>query len=471
MPRDHEDTANPAATLIPTVLIISALGWMLWQLAGGGEREALMMFATLVAGMVYLLTLVNIEIGIATLILCIGLSPEMTVGGITNLRLEDFVVPVLIVAWAARHMARRDEMIPTPLRGPLVLYLGASALALLVASTRPDYNSRYGLLMLGKMCIYALIYLILHNSIRTARQFKAFVILTILVMTLSNIVSVGSLPDPLARVMGPLGETGNIYAGYLAMNLAIVLGLFTTLPSFGGRFLLGAISIFTVHSMMRTYSRTGYIALGVGILTFATLRMRRLFVLALLAAILFPILMPHSVLHRASTIGTILTERPDPSFAARVAEWQYDVTYLFPQSPLFGHGPGFRPLGWLDNDFVRALVDSGLLGLAGLLWLLWRAGRMAFATYDTIRNDAFLKGFAGGYIMALLVAIVHALGATTFTSIRTAEMFFVLTALATALHAHAREWDGQEEEPKEGPDRAEATAGPPALAAAGPHRM
>ena len=101
---------------------------------------------------------------------------------------------------------------------------------------------------------------------------------------------------------------------------------------------------------------------------------------------------------------------------------------------------------------MRVGVDLGFVGLGVFLWVLWRMGRIAFNNFDAPINDPTIKGFAAGYALAFLSVLMHMIGATSMSSIRTAEAFMILAGLASALYANREEWGlvpktREEEEP------------------------
>ena len=81
------------------------------------------------------------------------------------------------------------------------------------------------------------------------------------------------------------------------------------------------------------------------------------------------------------------------------------------------------------NEYFRVIGDLGLVGLFGFLWLLFRPLRLSSRGYRLASEGTFARGLCGGYLLAILCMMIHAWGATTFTSIRTMETFMVLTGL------------------------------------------
>jgi O-antigen ligase len=99
-------------------------------------------------------------------------------------------------------------------------------------------------------------------------------------------------------------------------------------------------------------------------------------------------------------------------------------------SPIVGRGvTGFR---FIDAQYPRLLVESGLLGFAAFSWLV---GALLVAVARVYRDaDApMVRGLAGGFLAAIVGILAHGIGANSFIIIRIMEPFWLLAALVLAL--------------------------------------
>lgn len=457
--RDHSterSESNPIGIVVAVCFLIGALAYVLVGLIGGPQEAGFWLFAGVGGLLVYILTFVDLRIGISIMIMAVGISPEMSVEDVPNIRLEDFIVPVVAFSWLTRHIAQRESFKSSLLSGPIIAYIGVMLVGGMVGLLQETIVLRSTILFVGKSMIYFLMYLVILNTTRTIQELKAYTILLILVALISTVTSLGPAyeSDAVAagRLHGPFGETANIYAGYLIMMLSLMIGMFLYVQSPGARFGLGISALIVFYGLMVTLSRTSYIALMFALVVFGLFRARRLLVLTLLIFVLVPLLAPEGIVGRVKSIYTSLTFQQQESFAARVSEWQ-DAWWRMKDKPQ-GWGPGYIPLGWVDNEYLRVGVDLGFIGLAVFLWMLWRMGRLAFNNFDAPLNDPTIKGFAAGYAIAFLAVLMHAVGATTLSSIRTAEAFMLLAGLASALYVNREEWGlVPKQEPEEDPHR------------------
>jgi O-antigen ligase len=121
--------------------------------------------------------------------------------------------------------------------------------------------------------------------------------------------------------------------------------------------------------------------------------------------------------------------RLDSSTSARLDSWKLGVEG-WAKRPLFGYGvTGF---GFMDAQFVRTLVEAGLVGLAAFLWLLWRLFRVSWETHQQMQGSRY-EGLTLGYLAGLVAMVVHAIGANTFIIVRIMEPFWFVTGIITLL--------------------------------------
>jgi O-antigen ligase len=447
MHNPDRERGSPLGTILPICIVIAVLGYVISFYFETPTEASFLPYGFTIALFVYILTFADIRIGIAAMMLAIGLSPEISIAGISNLRLEDFIIPVVFFAWITRLIVQREELQPSALKWPIILYLAVAIFSAVLGFAYGSVRPKMAILVLGKTVEYFMIFVIILNNVRTHSELKAFVVLAILISILSCFAGFIRIPSyerlyggpGLARVMGPFGETANILGGYLILHMGLIVGLFLNVEKFSHKVLLGIAFAILFYTLMLTYSRTSYIALGVGILLFGFLKQRKLLFVTAAGFILFPLIAPSAVISRASTIAQIGTERLPESFEARLYAWQRALDKTV-ESPLFGYGPSYTRLGDVDNEFVRVLQDMGIAGLLVFLWFLFVIGKQAFLVHNQVRQDKFLYGFIGGYIIAFFCIVVHAFGATSFTCIRTMETFMVLTGLMMIVVNRYGEW-------------------------------
>lgn len=436
---------NPLSVLLPMmfVTILVAVSFVMLGGKNSINNETMIPLGAVVGGIFLLLTLVDIRIGLALFTLAVGLSPEVTVAGISNIRFEDFIVPVLFLSWLTRSLMQRETLVPAPIHAPYLWMVGFSILSTLFASITGTVQGVRAFLVLGKMVEYYLIFLIFLNNLRQREQVEAYIWILLISATISAgysaLVARQFDLSPMYRVAGPYGETANIFGGYVLMNLTVAIGLYYHATNSRARFWLGLVILFLFYICMFTHSRTTFAALFGSILLFGLLKRRQSLVLCGMLLVLFLITAPDAILERAATILTIGFESGPPAWQARVASWQ-DYGTRAMENPLLGRGVGFVALGDVDNEYVRVFVDTGILGLVAFVWLLIAILIAANRTYNQIQEPGTISGFVAGYLLCVFSVAIHAFGATTMSAIRTMETFMMLSALFCSIYAHYPLW-------------------------------
>ncbi|MBI3856855.1 MAG: O-antigen ligase family protein [Planctomycetes bacterium] len=439
---DQGERPTFSGTVLQKLLLtLVPLGLLLYGLLRGTDADVHLQIGVAAAFLVYIVTFIDLTLGLAILIACVGLSPELSVAGIQNIRLEDFVVPALILSWITRMMQKRIPMAPLIVTPALPLYGAAIILSTLVGVVSGTTSLSTAILYMGKFTEFFLIYVLFVNNITRREEFRALAVFAVMVALASALMVSSAFADEGgARLSGPLGETANMYGGYLILNLAIALGLFLHSPAASGRFASAAAVVLLAIPVLYTYSRTSFVAIVAAATLFGCFKDRRLLLVALVAGLLTPVIAPAAILDRLTTISGVATGDEPSSWKSRMDAWEHFGGLTLSNSPLLGSGLASVKLGMVDNEYVRVFVDTGAIGLALFLWVLGRLGFRATTLLNRLRPQTFERGFASGYWIAFVAMMIHALGATSYTSIRTMECFIVLTGLFGALHNRCEEW-------------------------------
>jgi O-antigen ligase len=83
---------------------------------------------------------------------------------------------------------------------------------------------------------------------------------------------------------------------------------------------------------------------------------------------------------------------------------------------------------FLDSQYLRVLVETGLVGLLAFLWLQISLFRHARDVLKTTQDPLF-KGVALGFLTGFIALIVHSIGTNTFIIVRIMGPFWVLAGL------------------------------------------
>ena len=119
----------------------------------------------------------------------------------------------------------------------------------------------------------------------------------------------------------------------------------------------------------------------------------------------------------------------DTSTSARLNSWR-DGVKDWVKRPIFGYGvTGYK---FMDAQFPRVLVETGILGLWAFIYLLYSIYRLAMNNFKQLKmpmNQGIAIGFFAGYIGLLF----HAIGANTFIIVRIMEPFWLMAGIIAVL--------------------------------------
>ncbi|MHC4662188.1 MAG: O-antigen ligase family protein [Planctomycetota bacterium] len=380
----------------------------------------------------YALTLTDIRIGLVLMYFSFGFSPEFEIGGVPNIRIEDFLIPVILVAWLTKVANRRHKFEPLNVRNPILLLFFIMLMSSLFNIAFHDLEARRSLLFFVKETEYFIILLLVANNIRRRQEVRVFIILSLLICVSSAIYHYfmhkagGGI-----RLGGPEGETSNVIGAYYLIHMLLAFGLLFSVQNWRDRILLITFLIVMTVPFMRTYSRTSFVALFGAMVFVGLLRNRRMLLIALLLFTLLPVLANQTIIVRFGTVASIFSNSPPSSWNARVDGWKRYLAKV-KKAPILGHGIGSAHLV-VDNEYIKVASELGFIGLGAFLWLLSRIGMTAFYTSGMVKDPVF-KGFALGYFAILVGLMIHCIGSTSFTTIRSMMPFYFITGMLYVIY-------------------------------------
>ncbi len=374
------------------------------------------------------LSILDLRIGLGLLIFAIGVSPEFQIQGVSNLRLEDFLFPVILLSWLIRFTVRNERFTRTDLKVPILLTVFISVVSSILNSAYSQADISLCLFRLAKSAEYFLIFTITLNTVRRQEDLRRFIYLMLAVGALVGLYGMFQTFHAHSRVTGPSGETANILGGYFVFHICLALGLLSSSRRHRPWLLLGLAMM--VLPLLNTFARTSYVALFGGIVAMFVLR-RSIWIGVLALVCLVSVTLSADVSERVITILNIFQGEIPSSLESRVEGWKLMLGYLT-EAPILGHGVGTLALGAFDNESVRQMFELGFVGLLLFFWMLWRILKTSLSLCRIPGEPAF-QGFAYGCFGATVALLVHSLGATTFTTIRTAESFFFALGILYAI--------------------------------------
>ena len=402
---------------------------------------------------VFLIVFVRTEFGLYLVIFSMLLSPQLGSGGMVAegrrivIRSEDILLLVVAFSWLAKTAVNKELglTLKTPLNWPIVAYVAATAIATLVGYMTGTVAGFGGAFYVLKYVEYFVVYYMVVNNLIDRRQAWRLVAAAFLTAVIVSLIGMTMIPSG-QRVSAPFeGKEGepNTFGGYLLLLIAMAAGVALETKHLQTRAIyLGLTGLMSIPFLF-TLSRTSYVGAipAMGALAVLSSR-RRLMIGALAVAIVASpaalAFLPDSVTKRVRYTFEPERGQPtvrvgavglDPSTSARLISVKQAFDG-FTNRPILGYGvTGFA---FMDQQFARTLVETGIIGFATFLALIWaviKAGMYSLRTL-TVPED---RGLALGFVAGTFGLLGHALGANTFIIVRIMEPFWFFAAIVVAL--------------------------------------
>lgn len=359
---------------------------------------------------------------------------------------------ILALPWAVRRGA-----VPWRSLAPLTIPLGLYVLLLfgsVVASYEPETSLR-GLPEIFNLTTLLLAPLLVRGERRVRRLVDALIAVAALLACAGLAQYLVGYGDIDRRIRGPFSHYMTFSGFLLVADLLLVASMLSA-----GRarspwrwLALAAINV----ALLGSLTRSAWVALGVTLTVLVIVRAPRLLLAYVPAALLFIVVAPVPILHRALSIADL----KDTSNYDRLCMLDAGLT-MIAERPLFGLGPElverrypiYRPPGaprsnipHLHNNLLQIAAERGLpalgsyLALTGVsLWLAWRRYRREGRAAGP-RADLWL-----GVMLALLAFNVAGLFESNWEDTEVQRPVLFVLAIPFCLVAGERK-----DEPAEGP--------------------
>ena len=450
---------RPHILLVSFLIIALLVGFLISQ-----YPPDILIWVTLAFG-IFVVSFVKFEWGLYILIFSMLLSPEIKIGdtgsaslgrGIT-LRLEDFLLIIIGFSWFVKNAVHKELglFLKTPLNKAILFYILSYIISTILGIMDERVSLKSGGLYAIKYLEYFVIFFMVVNHVKDQDQVKRFVFCLLLTCCITSIIGILQIPGG-ERVSAPFeGERGepNTLGGYLLFVGAIAAGLLITNEDPKWKHFLLILIIIMLPPFLFTQSRSSYLGLVPVCLILGLLTKRRIIIVGLLIISFFmsPLFLPSQIKDRIlytfsqpkmSGQITVGDFRLDTSTSARIASLK-EVIRDWPEHPLIGYGvTGYH---FVDAQYPRVLIESGILGLIAFFYLLYSIFRLAVEHLKAVKTP-FFKGLSFGFLAGFTGLLFHAIGANTFIIVRIMEPFWFFAGIIVVLPTLERQNETQPQE-------------------------
>lgn len=406
-------------------------------------------FTVAIGVVVFIVSFVSTEAALYILLFSMLLSPEFgargTTGGGATLRIDDFLIMIIGISWLARMAVYKELglIFKTKLNRPIFYYILVCFISTAFGVLAGRISMLTGFFFVVKYIEYFVIYFMVTHYISDRKQIRNFVITLFITCAIVSVIAIIQIPSG-ERITAPFeGKSGepNTFGGYLILMLAIVMGLLLYIKETKRRVLLAVLGTLIFIPFVFTLSRSSWIAFFpmYVALIFTTQQRWKLLGILIVVLALAPFLLPESARKRINytfqsekvvkwqqQIGDVTL---DTSTSARIHDWKLALA-AFLKKPILGYGI----TGWkfVDSQYIRTLVELGILGVVTFIGLIYALLKEIWRIYR-IMDTSFAKGLTLGLFVGTIALITHSIGANTFIIVRIMEPFWFITGLVMIL--------------------------------------
>jgi O-antigen ligase len=407
---------------------------------------------------IFILSFVNIEWGLYILIFSMLLSPEIKIGetagtslsrGVT-LRFEDLLLVVIGFSWFTKNAVNKELglILKTSLNKPIFFYILACLISTGLGVIDGRVGVKTGSFFVLKYIEYFVVFFMIINHVKSADQIRRFIFCIFLTTFIVSILGLLQIPGG-ERVSAPFeGGSGepNTFGGYLLFNGAIAAGLLLKINDSKSKRLLTLLILTSIAPFLFTQSRSSYLGLIPLCFVLGFLAKQRIIIFGFMIVVflLSPFFLPSQVKNRilytftqpeAAGQITIGDFRLDTSTSARLVSLK-EVLRDWPKHPILGYGvTGYQ---FVDAQYPRVLIETGLLGLIAFFYLLYSIFKMVINHMNEVKTP-FFKGLIIGFLAGYIGLLFHAIGANTFIIVRIMEPFWFFAGIIAVLPALERQ--------------------------------
>lgn len=350
-----------------------------------------------------------------------------------------FLVAALL--WWAARAAEGKATVPGRLGWALVAF-GATSYLSVIGSARPASSA----LEATRILSVVVMFLVLEQLLRDERSVRVVLgtcfvgLLFPLAYTLFGILT-GNPPSEVAgsfsRLTGPFNQS-NTFSRYLAFMIIMAVALY---PHVGRRLRLPAVAVVALSGifLVMTLTRTGMLGAVIGVALVALFQGRHRILLGMGVFGVIALLVLPGVGERFGTVDAS-SELGSTSPTGNTVEWRLEywaeVLPLANENPVTGIGLTMTQYGTAaqkqpHNDFLRAYVETGIVGFATFLGVIFSLVSTTWAAVRVSPRGSPRRAVAAGAFGCAVAFSLSAAFANVMSNVVSLWYLFAFAAAAT----------------------------------------
>lgn len=455
----HSSAAMKAVTVLAVVAATATAAYS-GAMAGSSSKLAIILPITALSGVVLavlaltrfkvyvmIMLVMRSSIDLAKLSTASGGTPERTAAdqvaarGIDPSSLLAVLFIVAAAIWLTAQYRKAGRLPGSPLRRALGVFVAAGVLSI-VSAGAPLVSVLETMRILAVVLMFVVLEQMMKDE-RTMRQLLVAVYLSLLFPL--GFTAFGFLvgsprteeKGSFLRITGPFLQSNN-YGRYLMLMIIFGVAIY---PHLDKRYRrpLGVMLALSSAFMLLTYTRTAIVGAVLGLLVIGIVQSKRL-LLGVIVFVVCALLVVPQLSSRFTDLTEGLSASDDPagnSLAWRLDYWS-EVLALAKRNPVTGIGLGMtsreteaekQP----HNDFLRAYVETGLIGLGAYIAMLVALVAMGVRAVRASPRSSFGRGVGAGFLGCTLAFIASSLSANVISNVVTLWYLFAFAAAASAV--------------------------------------
>ena len=339
--------------------------------------------------------------------------------------------------WLAAQHYRRGGLPGSTLRRALLAFMAAAAISVPASvSVRASVLELLRILAAVTMFI-VLEQLIVNRTVLRQVLLAAFLSLVVpLTYTALGFVTGGPASEvkgAFTRITGPFSSSNN-FGRYLMVMIVFGVALYPHLER-RWQVALAALLAPSAVFLVLTYTRTAIIGTVIGLVVVGLIQSKRLLVTLVALSIAALVIIPQFS-SRFTSLGDVGPggQPSGNSLAWRIGYWT-EVLPLASSNPVTGIGLNSTQLITDEakqphNDFIRAYVETGLLGLGAYLAVLIALVGLGGGAVRASPPGSFERGVAAGFLGCAVAFVAVSIAANVLSSVVLLWYLFAFAAAA-----------------------------------------
>lgn len=343
--------------------------------------------------------------------------------------------------WLAAQHRERGRLPGSPLRRALVVFVAAAALSTL-GSANPQASALEVLRILSVVAMFAVLEQMMVDRAAAKQLLAAAFLSTIFPLAYTTAgYLIGNPPTEakgsFLRVTGPFNQS-NTFGRYLMLMVIFGAALY---PHLSRRLKLPMAALLAGCGafLLLTYTRTAIVGTVIGLVIVGLVQSKRLLLGLVVAAVCALLLVPQlsgrftSVTDLSSTSG----QPSGNSLLWRLNYWT-EVLPLANSNPVTGIGLNMTQYNTdaakqPHNDFIRAYVELGLIGLGAYLAMIIALVGLGRRAVRVSRPGTLDRGVAAGFLGCAVAFVAVSASANVTSNVVSLWYLFAFAAAASAV--------------------------------------